>query len=235
MTNGTGGGSGSGGGSSAQTTRPKGPAEIEFGDNISEARQRNAQFMVRDIPERHMVRLKEAGVKISVDDRADTSPYWDEYSKRTNSNSNTKTADGRNIGDLSFYHRGYVFISDSKSTGSVNVYTHEIGHAIDFNHHPRAVKFEYPPGSGTIRTYHTVSDDPEFVDLHSTRIFPNTHVRAYYRKGSEGSKTSGREESFAEGYAEYLARGRDGVRDLLGSYAVADRFIAILKRNGVID
>lgn len=212
------------------------PIEANFGTNITEARKNNANFLMSRMPERHRRLLEHRGVKISVDNRTDTSPEWAAYAAQEGVTGTDLSSDGRELGTLSFYHEGFVFVSDASEHGSANVYVHEMAHALDYHYLDNQMfELEYPVGSGQQRAFRYLSDDPEFVDMHRTRIFNNTSIRVYYRKGSSNNRTSGRRESFAEGYAEYITRGREGLKDLFKTYRTADQFIEILKRQGVID
>lgn len=217
-----------GGGNEVKTSGK--PLEIDFGDTITDARKEFANEQMNHMSQHLLVRLRENGLKLSVADRADHSPHWAEYAKSLGITSSTKTADGRELGDLSFYHEGYVFVSDSSPHGSQNVYVHELAHAVDYHFLGKGKGYTAKNGMWV----KILSDDPEFVTMHREKIFPNSSVRAYYRTGSTGDRTSGRRETFAEGYAEYVMRGRDGLKKLLGSYEVADEFIRILTAQGVI-
>lgn len=229
----TGGGSGS---SSSSSTIVNTPLQAEFGSHISDARKNNATFLINRMPERHRRLLNHRGVKLYVDRRADQTPGWAQYAADNGIDSSTLTADGREVGDLSFYDQGKVFVSDASPHGSANVYVHELAHALDYHYlGGRSVEVEWPAGSGAVRFVTLISDDPDYIDMHSNLIVPNASVRDYYRTGSTGAHSSGRKESFAEGYAEYITNGREGVKRILGSYEVADRFINILTRYGVID
>ena len=221
---------------------PNDPIEAIFGTNISEARKSNARFLMNKLPERHRQLLENRGVKLYVDDRADQTDGWADYAAETGIDSTSLTADGRELGDLSFYHKGRVFVSDASGHGSVNVYVHELSHAIDYHYLGKdengvenEFHVEYPAGSGVERRFRYLSDDPEFVEMHRDRIATNTNILAYYRNGSNGSASSGRRESFAEGYASYVMGGREELKRLFKTYITADKFIAILKRQGVID
>lgn len=208
------------------------PLQIDFGPNIVAARKTNAHFLMTRMPERHLRLLNHRGVKIYVDDRADQSPGWADYAQDEGITSSSTTADGRELGDLSFYHKGRVFVSDASGHGSYNVYVHELAHALDYHWMPEGMEVEW---LGNTYTIDKLSDHPDFIKMHQDRIITNTNIRAYYRTGSTGEQSSGRRESFAEGYAAYVTGGREKLKELFKTYITADMFIDILKKQGVID
>ncbi|AHG23784.1 peptidase [Mycobacterium phage EagleEye] len=153
--------------------------------------------------------------------RADETPGWAAYAEEHEITSTSKIPDGREIGTLSFYvpSRNEVYISVHHPGGSVNVYTHELGHAIDFQWQ----------GGGK-----TISNDPEWVKLHEENILNNESIYYYYRTGSNGTALSGRKELFAEGFAIYNQYGYNRLVSFVGSKAVADKIIEIWTKYGVI-
>lgn len=210
------------------------PAKLspEFGDNISEGRKIAAQRMIDEMPEEHLKLLERRGVRMFVDNRADQSPGWVEYATKEGINSNSKHADGRSIGDLSFYHKGVIFVSDGNhGSKQGNVYTHELSHAIDYHwlETTKIVEFE-----GKRYYVYQISDDPQFIDWHSNKVLDNPAVRAYFKTGSNNTVESGRRESFAEGYSQYLSGGMPALIKFFGTSDVADEFVDILKGYGVI-
>ena len=234
-----GNGNSSSGGGSSTPTLVNTPVKLEFGENISEERKKNANFMMAKMPERHRKLLNHRGVRIYVDDRADTSPGWLEYAKPRGITSSSTSADGRPLGTLSFYSAGRAFISDASGTGSANVYVHEMAHALDYHYvtsFDKSVEGHMEVEfKGETKTFTRLSNHPEFVELHNEEIASNLDIRAYYRIGSNRTRESGRSESFAEGYAEYVTHGREGLKNLFKSYEIADKFIEIFKEMGVLD
>ncbi|AHJ86367.1 hypothetical protein 40AC_3 [Mycobacterium phage 40AC] len=193
--------------------------------------------------------LAERGTRLHVGTRADNTPGWAEYAKKTNTTSTDKIADGREVGTLSYYDptTNEIFISVHYPGGSVNVYTHELGHAIDFTwlkNQQKAV--EWPPDSGTQYAVSRIHNDPEWKDIHEKWVLTNPNIINYYKYGpnkppGQGQTSpdwhlaAGRSELFAEGYAMYTAGGRMRLMGFVGSAAAADAMIAVWKRYGVIE
>lgn len=180
--------------------------------------------------------LHDRGTKVWVGTRADKTPGWSEFEKNTGSTSNTKIGDGRRLGTLSFYSpsTNELFISVDHPGGSVNVYTHELGHALDYEFLDGTRLAEWPPGSGNFSPVRTISDDPAWVDLHDKYVRNNAQINSYYRGGPTGSNAqSGRRELFAEGFSVYNQFGRDALAKWVKSGEAADKMIAIWTRYGV--
>ncbi|AER48190.1 hypothetical protein BLUE7_2 [Mycobacterium phage Blue7] len=221
---GNGGGNGAGGGSGT-TTKPVEkyePMVIHYGPNLTNSEKAEQQKMLDELPQNAKDRLRETGTKIWVGARADETPGWAELAKETGWESDTQIADGREIGSLSFYvgFRNELYISVDYPGGSVNVYIHELGHAIDFQW----------TGDGKL-----ISEDSDWIKLHDAYVWNNTLINSYYRGGPSGTdKASGRKELFAEGYAVFNKRGRAGLIKWVRSEAAADEMIAIWKKYGVI-
>ncbi|AGT14255.1 peptidase [Mycobacterium phage Adzzy] len=235
-----GGGSGSGGGSGGgstinqqQTTELK----IEYGDGLTDVEKAKQQSMLDKLPEHLNKRLHETGTKLWVGTRADKTPGWAEHAKDTGVTSTTKIGDGREVGELSFYYpaRNEIFISVHNPGGSVNVYVHELAHAIDYQHTGKTIGVEFPPDSGNLYSVRIISDDPYWKKLHADHIVNNTNINSYYRGGPTGKdERSGRRELFAEGFAIYNERGIIGLRGFVGSREVADMMVEVWKRYGVV-
>ncbi|QBJ00192.1 metalloprotease [Mycobacterium phage Pharaoh] len=182
------------------------------------------------LPEHLRVGLAQRGTRVFVGGRADQSPGW----AATGIKSHELTADGRELGDLSFYlpNRNEVFISSRSPHGSQNVYVHELGHAVDYKWiKPGGVTVTFGGKDYEVRI---ISDDPFFRAMHQKYILNNPDVRQYYRTGSQGTASSGRRESVAEGLAEYTKNGRQGLVNLFHSEEAASYWIKIMQRYGVI-
>ncbi|AGR46419.1 hypothetical protein ODIN_1 [Mycobacterium phage Odin] len=236
VTGGGGSGGSAGGGSSTSTQQPKALA-IQYGEGLTEAEKAKQQKMFDKLPDHLKKRLFDSGTKIWVGTRADKTPGWAEFAKETGYDSNSKIADGREIGSLSFYlgSRNELFISVHHPGGSVNVYTHELGHALDYQMIGGTKLREWPPGSGDFRTVRIISDDPEWAEIHAKEIVNNQNINSYYRGGPSGKDpVSGRKELFAEGFAVYNEYGRSALVGWVKSEKVADTMIDIWKRYGVI-
>ncbi|QBP31027.1 metalloprotease [Mycobacterium phage Refuge] len=237
-TGGVSGGGGSaggqaGGGSGTTVNQQQNRLSIEFGGDLTDAEKAREQRHLDELPAHLQHLLEQRDTRIFVGGRADESPGWANLGYKPTD----KTADGRDLGDLSFYipSRNEVYISARSPHGSVNVYVHELGHAIDYQWIGlKGREVEFPPGSGNFETVRIISEDPEFRSMHRKYILNNAQVRKYYRTGSQGTAQSGRRESVAEGMAEYTKYGRDGLVSLFHSAAAADAWIAIMKRYGVI-
>jgi hypothetical protein len=124
------------------------------------------------------------------------------------------------MGSLSFYvpSTNQLFISVHHPGGSVNVYTHELGHAVDYQ------------WTGTS----TISRDPDWVKLHTDKILNNPNIDSYFRGGPTGTDpVSGRAELFAEGFAIFNEYGRGALVGWVKDEATADEMIRIWKKYGV--
>jgi hypothetical protein len=217
-----GGGSGSGGGGGSTSTTKPNKLSIQYGSGLTTAEKQRQQDMFDKLPPHLKDMLHKSGTRVYVGTRADETPGWHEHATSTGITSTTTIADGREIGTLSFYYppRNELFISVHHPGGSVNVYTHELGHAVDFQ----------MIGNGD-----TISSDPDWVELHTNHILNNPLINSYYRGGPSGTNAaSGRQELFAEGFAIYNERGIIGLRGFVGSRDVADQIVAIWKRYGVV-
>ncbi|UJD20841.1 metalloprotease [Mycobacterium phage Zimmer] len=237
VTGGGGAGGQAGGGSGTTVNNQHHTLDLEFASDLTDVERAREQEYMRELPQHLKDVLAKRGTRVFVGGRADESPGWADLAKDTGWKSDTLTADGREIGTLSFYlpNRNEVYISSRSPHGSVNVYVHELGHALDFHYIDGGGRqIEFPPGSGDFETVHVISDDPRFRSMHRKYILNNTKVRKYYRTGSQGTAKSGREESVAEGMAEYQKYGREGLINLFHSAAAADAWIAIMKDYGVI-
>uniref|UniRef100_A0AAU8GTF0 Metalloprotease n=1 Tax=Mycobacterium phage BabyBack TaxID=3158877 RepID=A0AAU8GTF0_9CAUD len=196
---------------------------IHYGDGLTQAQRDKQQQMLDQLPDNAMDRLRETGTQIWVGRRADETPGWAGLAQETGWTSTDTIADGRQLGSLSFYvgHRNELYISVDHPGGSVNVYVHELGHAIDYQW----------TGDGRL-----ISDDVEWQSLHNTHIKNNPDIDSYYRGGPSGTNdASGRKELFAEGYAIYNKYGRAALVGWTKSVDAADTMIAIWKRYGVIE
>lgn len=235
---GGGGGSGSGGGGSSTTTTPAGGTlKIEFSAGLSGDERAKEQALFDQMPDRLKKILHDRGTKVWVGTRADKTPGWAEFSKNTGMVSTTKIGDGREVGTLSFYSpsTNELFISVNHPGGGVNVYTHELGHAIDYQILDSPRLAEWPEGSGNFTSVRRVSNDPGWVDLHTKYVRDNPNINPYYRGGPTGADAdSGRSELFAEGFSVYNQFGRDVLANWVKSSEAADKMIAIWKKYGVI-
>lgn len=196
--------------------------KIEWGDGLTVEERDREQALLDRTPNHVRARLFESGTRIFVGTRADETPGWPEHAKATGVKPTDKIADGREVGTLSFYlgSRNEVFISVHNPGGSVNVYVHELSHAVDYQW----------TGDGKL-----ISNDPEWVQLHNENIKDNPLIRPYYRGGPSGTNpASGRKELFAEGFARYNEYGRDALARWVRSGEVADKMIEIWKRYGVV-
>ncbi|ABE67324.1 hypothetical protein PBI_CHE12_2 [Mycobacterium phage Che12] len=219
---GSGSGGGSGGGSSISQQHPT-ELKIQYGDGLTEAEKAKQQAMFDKLPDHIKKKLFESGTKVWVGTRADKTPGWHAYAQETGRKSTDKIADGREVGSLSFYNglRNELYISVHHPGGSANVYTHELGHATDFQWR----------GDGQL-----ISEDPEWVKLHTDNILNNPNINSYYRGGPSGKNAgSGRRELFAEGFAIYNEFGFPRLMGFVGSRAVAEQMVAIWKRYGVVE
>lgn len=235
---GGGGGSGSGGGGSSTTTPAGGSLRIEFGAGLSGAERDKQQALFDRLPDRLKKVLHDRGTKVWVGTSADKTPGWSEFSKRTGATSDTKIGDGRKMGTLSFFSpaTNELFVSVHHPGGSVNVYTHELGHALDYEFLDGPRLAEWPPGSGDFTSVRIISSDPEWVDLHTKYVLNNPNINSYYRGGPTGTiSESGRKELFAEGFAVYNEFGRDVLANWVKSSEAADKMIAIWKKYGVFE
>ncbi|AWN05770.1 hypothetical protein SEA_PRIAMO_2 [Mycobacterium phage Priamo] len=223
--NGSGGGGNGAGGGSSNTTKPVEqyePMVIHFGEGLTPSEKAKQQKMLDELPQHAQDRLRETGTRVWVGSRADETPGWDGLAKATGWESTTQIADGREIGSLSFYigFRNELFISVHYPGGSVNVYVHELGHAIDYQW----------TGDGKL-----ISEDPDWVKIHDAHVWGHPKINSYYQGGPSGtSKESGRKELFAEGYAVYNKYGRSGLISWVYSEEAADAMIEIWKKYGVI-
>ncbi|AZS08206.1 hypothetical protein PBI_IRONMAN_2 [Mycobacterium phage IronMan] len=221
VTGGGGSGGGAGGGSSISNQNAT-KLKISFGDGLTTAERQTQQDKFDKMPDHLKSKLFDSGMKLYVGTRADKTPGWAEHAKATGAKSTDQIADGREIGSLSFYmgSRNEIFISVHHPGGSVNVYTHEMGHAVDYQIR----------GDGRL-----VSNDPDWIKLHNDHIVNNPLINSYYRGGPSGTNNaSGRKELFAEGFAIYNERGIIGLRGFVGSREVADMMMAVWKRYGVV-
>ncbi|QXO13280.1 peptidase [Mycobacterium phage Trooper] len=219
---GGGGGNGSGGGS-GPTQQSGGNLSITYGDGLTDQEKSVEQFRFDQMPERLRKRLHETGLKVYVGRRADETPGWAEFAKDRGLTPTSKFADGREYGTLSFYapDRREIYISVHNPGGSVNVYTHEMGHAVDYQ---------------WTKDGSRISEDPEWVALHNKYIKDNPEIDSYYRGGPTGNNAgSGRRELFAEGFAIFNKYGRPALVGWTKSEAAADAMIAIWKKYGVFE
>lgn len=187
------------------------------------AERQSQQDLFDKMPDRIKARLFDTGTKIWVGTSADQTPGWPSFAADRGITPGSRFSDGRSYGTLSFYvpDRREIFISVRNRGGSVNVYTHEMGHAIDYQ------------WTGDVKR---ISDDPEWIELHDTYIRPNPEMNSYFRGGPTGNNAgSGRRELFAEGFAIYNASGRTALVEWIKISAAADEMIAIWKRYGVIE
>ncbi|QGJ88285.1 metalloprotease [Mycobacterium phage DreamTeam1] len=218
-------GKGSAGGQAGGETTTKQQVtelKIEYGSGLTDYEKAAQQAMFDQLPKRIRDGLHKSGLKVFVGTRADNTPGWAEHAKATGVTSTTKIADGREIGELSYYmgSRNEIFISVHHPGGSVNVYVHEMAHAIDYQW----------TGNGKL-----ISEDPDWVALHNKYVLNNSLIRAYYRGGPSGTNAaSGRKELFAEGFAVYNADGRDGLVKWVHSAEAADEMIRLWKKYGVL-
>ncbi|AMO43970.1 peptidase [Mycobacterium phage Bactobuster] len=222
VTGGGGSGGGSAGGGSSINLQNAVKLKLKFGDGLTTAERQREQDRFDKMPDRLKARLFESGTKIYVGRRADETDGWAQFSADRGIKPGDKFADGREYGTLSFYapDRNEIYISVHNPGGSENVYTHELGHAVDYQY----------TGNGKL-----ISNDPEWVKLHTDHILNNPLIPSYFRGGPTGkSAASGRRELFAEGFAIYNSRGTLGLTGFVGSKAVAEQIIAIWKRYGVI-
>ncbi|QGZ16892.1 peptidase [Mycobacterium phage Phaded] len=219
---GGGGGSGSAGGGSSISNQNATKLKISYGEGLTTAERQQQQDKFDKLPDHLKSKLFDSGMKLYVGTRADETPGWAEHAKATGAKSTDKIADGREIGSLSFYmgSRNEIFISVRHPGGSVNVYVHEMAHAVDYQIR----------GDGRL-----VSNDPDWIKLHNDHILNNPLINSYYRGGPSGKNAaSGRKELFAEGFAIYNERGIIGLRGFVGSREVADMMLEVWKRYGVV-
>ena len=213
---------------------------IEYGEGLTDAEKRQQQAMFDELPKNLKEMLSRSGTKVWVGTRADNTPGWDEFSRDTGLKTDSKIADGRDVGTLSFYlaSRNELFISVRHPGGSVNVYTHELGHAIDFQmigQRGGVARVEWPAGSGNMHDVRIISDDPRWEDLHAKYIRTNTDINSYFRGGPSGTdNASGRRELFAEGFAIYNKYGYGALVGWTQSADAAKQMIDIWKEYGVI-
>ncbi|QJD50206.1 peptidase [Mycobacterium phage Iwokeuplikedis] len=219
----TGGGGGNGaGGGSGPTQTSGGKLSITYGDGLTDKERAFEEYLFEQMPTGLRKRLHERGLKVYVGRKASETPGWPEFAADRGLTPDSKFADGREYGTLSFYapDRREIYISVHNPGGSVNVYTHEMGHAVDYLH----------SDSGRI------SEDPDWVSLHNTHIKDNPDIDSYYRGGPTGNNAgSGRRELFAEGFAMYNKYGYDALVNWTHSTAAADKMIAVWKRYGVFE
>ncbi|QGH79674.1 metalloprotease [Gordonia phage Anon] len=226
-----GGSGGSGGGSGVETPVHK-PLEITFSDDTPADVRIKQQEMFDEMPEKLRDALARAGTEINVGPRADGTPGWERFAKVTGYDSETTIADGRELGTLSFFQwdTNQIFISTDHPGGSVNVYVHEMAHAIDAKFLGETYVVEFPPDSGKMVDVNAISDDPGWKEMHTTYVLNNPHVNSYYRGGPSGkSPLMGRRETFAEGFAIYNKYGRSGLVGWLRSEDGADEIIDLWK------
>ena len=167
-------------------------------------------------------KLSRSGLEVNVGFSATDSPHWHTYSRANNITSETTISDGRSFDGLSWYDpsSNQIFISAGAPTGSSNVYTHELGHAVDKNW-----------GTGGV----PISGTDEFVEFHNNWVLDNELIQDYYRYGPDGtSAVNGASEAFAEGYSRYLEGGKLRLTGFLGSKAAAEELIAIWTKYGII-
>ena len=194
---------------------------IQYGDGLTSEQKQLQKDKFDKLPPHLKQLLKASGTKVFVGTRADQTPGWDAYAKATGRSSTDTVPDGRQIGTLSFYigSRNELYISVNHPGGSVNVYTHELGHAVDLQ----------ITGDGS-----WLSNNWDFEDIHNKYIRTNDKIRAYFKEGSRGTAESGRKESFAEGLATYFQKGLDGLTKFVHSREAAELMVDFWKKNGVI-
>lgn len=224
------------------------PVEANITADVVPDVAREIEYQVKQLPERLRHVLKERGLRVNVSRRADGHPQWAAYSATTGRVSTDLTADGREVGTLSFYN-GYtndVFISTDHPGGSYNVMVHEMAHALDAKWLKDPVKVRTDAGN-EITVSNISRDDPEFVKMHDDYLLPVKDVDEwfnYFIGGPSGTNDeAGRAELFAEGLAAYFDGGKvrlreflfKGIKDQTARYHVADTLISIWTRYGIIE
>ncbi|QFG11517.1 metalloprotease [Mycobacterium phage BogosyJay] len=227
-TGGIDGGKGSPGGQAGGGSTPK-PVDtdtkITYSDNendLEDWEREEQEAKMAEMPLHLRRRLALTGLKTYVGSRADETPGWYDFMIDRGITPDTKIADGRPYGTLSFYapDRREIYISVHNPGGSVNVYVHEMAHAVD-NQWTNDDKW--------------ISADPDWVALHTKYVLNNPLIIAYYRGGPSGTNAvSGRKELFAEGFAVFNRGGRDALVKWVHSAEAADEMIKIWKKYGVV-
>ncbi|QFG08585.1 metalloprotease [Mycobacterium phage Vanisoa] len=222
------GGNGSGGSAGGQAgggNEVKLDTVIEYGENdaLEDWEIEEQEAKMAEMPLHLRRRLALTNLRIYVADQAVNSPGWFDFMQDRGITEDTKIEDGRPYGTLSFYapDRREIYISVHTPGGSVNVYVHEMAHAVDFQ------------WTGDDKW---ISADPDWVALHTKYILNNPNILAYYRGGPSGTNAvAGQKELFAEGFAVFNRGGRDAlVRWLDNQPEAADAMIAIWKKYGVL-
>ncbi|QBJ01090.1 hypothetical protein PBI_ARISSANAE_2 [Mycobacterium phage Arissanae] len=221
------GGNGSGGSAGGQAgggNEVKLDTVIEYGDNdaLEDWEIEEQEAKMAEMPRHLRRRLALTNLRIYVADQAVNSPGWKDFMDDRGITPDTKIADGRPYGTLSFYapDRREIYISVHTPGGSVNVYVHEMAHAVDYQWQ----------GNGK-----WISEDADWIDLHTKYVLNNPLIIAYYRGGPSGTNAvAGRKELFAEGFAVFNRGGRNALVKWVHSAEAADAMIAIWKKYGVV-
>ncbi|QGJ90153.1 metalloprotease [Mycobacterium phage SheaKeira] len=221
-------GKGSAGGQAGGGSTPtqiKTDTEITYSDNehdLEDYEREEQEAKMAEMPLHLRRRLALTNLKIFVGSRADETPGWHDFMVDRGITPSTKIADGREYGTLSFYapDRREIYISVHNPGGSVNVYVHEMAHAVD-NQWTNDSKW--------------ISADPDWIALHTKYVLNNPDILAYYRGGPSGTNAvSGRKELFAEGFAVYNKYGRLSLGKWVKSQEAADEMIKIWQKYGVL-
>ncbi|WP_218830226.1 Hint domain-containing protein [Rhodococcus sp. 05-2255-3B1] len=216
--------------------QPK-PAELSIDDSTPAATARRAQGQYLSIPETARNTLREAGVRVGV------APNTDTLSGRGDGNRRRYTADGRALGTTSYYSPddNAVYIASENvgrlGSGSANVVAHESGHALDYNVlrlNPVTVAWQSPGESEARYRPRYVHEDPYLMWAHNEFVYPNTDIDDYFRTGSRGLVSSGRQEWVAEGFAA-MVEGDDALLERIsGGSRGADIFRWTMRRLGML-
>lgn len=243
----SGGGKSGGGGSSSNTTINQQPLtedlRISFGPGFRADDRADQKIQLEEMPEALRMKLQDRGVTVNVGKRADSTPGW----LVSGISDDERTEDGYSQGELTFYNAEtkQVFISTDFDSTSVNVITHELSHAIDYEWLDDPAEVEYPAGSGTMFPVYAISQDPYWQEVH-LEIINRPSVDNYFKyelydppppgvEPSDEALEAGRMELFAEGLAAYFDGGIAGLKKFLDNDSdLSAQAVAVWQRYGVI-
>lgn len=213
------------------------PAEFEIDASIPAESAQRARGQYLSIPESARDVLRAAGVRIGV------APNTETLFDRGTVDRRSLTADGRALGTTSHYSPAdnavYLAAQDvgRYASGSANVVAHESGHALDYNVlrlNPVTVAWQLPGENEARYKPRYVHEDPYLTWAHDEFVYPNADVDDYYRTGSRGLASSGRQEWVAEGFAA-MVEGDDALLERIsGGSRGADIFRWTMRRLGML-